>query len=212
MASDLHVHTRLAKVARGELRQHELRVFSRESTLALFSALGMPRLWGYALDAAIRGFDEGFARPFDGQASSRLQQALEGAQRQLRAKLDALIERRMPDVGLLAITHEGPLLHVLCVGPGRIYVREGDATRRLTPRDDRAEGLLGATPTWCTEPVHAGDLVLGGSLSSFVDDKLTALGQLLDARPDLTPREIVEQLNASPGEDAPASATFAFQV
>src|SRR5687767_10219731 len=141
MPSALFFETHRAKVARGMLRQHELLVLEGGRTLVLFSAFGVPRLWGYALDSATSGFHEGFGRPHDGRASTRLHQALDGAQRVLRTRVDALIERRVPDVGLLAVSVEGTKLHVLSAGPARVYVRHPTMTRRLTPKEERAEGM-----------------------------------------------------------------------
>jgi hypothetical protein len=210
--SSLFFEVQRAKVVRGELRQHELFTLEGGNTLVLFSAFGLPRVWGYALDSATRGFLEGFSRPHDGKVSTKLYQALDGAQRTLKTRVDALIERRIPDVALLALALDGGKLHVLSVGPSRLYIRHPTTTRRLTPREDRAEGILKASPAWCAEHAERGALVFGGSHTAFLDSGKDSVNQLIDPRGALEPRHVVSTLNAQAVAKGLAVASFALRL
>lgn len=177
------------------LRQHEVKSFEDEHIFVLISAMGPPRLWGRALDAALTGFCRGLARPHDGTMSSRLHQGLEGARSLLKERTSMLIERRTADVSLLAVGLDGHLLHVVCVGPGRAFVRRAKKLRRLTPREDRAEGLLRATPAFCAETLLDADVVLCGSLSACSEASLSALHERIQSDPGATPETLVKILN-----------------
>jgi hypothetical protein len=195
-----------------QLRQHDVRAFDEGRTLVLASAFAMPRLWGYALDAAFEGFAEGLGRSHDGSVTSRLHHALEESRKRLRTRVEALLERKPPDVGLIALSADDACLHVLCCGPGRVYVRHGQRMRRLAPREDRAEGLLKATPAWCVEAIEAGDLVIAGSISACGEASLTALREHLSHDMALDPEAIVQTLNADAAARQIGSAALAFHI
>jgi hypothetical protein len=201
-----------ARVVQGALRQHELLTLAGGHTIVLLSAIGVPRLWGYALDSAARGFLEGFSRPHDGRASTQLHQGLDGAQRCLRTRVDALIERRVPDVSLLAVAVEDTKLHVLSVGPSRLYVRHPTTTRRLTPREDRAEGILKAGPAWCAEQAEKGALLFGGAHTAFLDHAQDSLARLVNVRTALEPEQVVNALNAQAVASGLGVAAFALRI
>ncbi len=201
-----------AAVARGALRQTDIRVYEEASLVALASALGPPRLWGYALDAAFEGFEEGIARPHDGRLVTRLHQGLDAAGSRLKSRIEALIERRRCDVGLVALSFEGGQLHVLSTGPVRAYLRRRDQVKRLTPREDRAEGLLKARPSFCSERAEAGDLVLAGCLSAFCDESLQSVGSALAADPCLSAGRVIELLNKSAATNGIGVSSAAFRL
>jgi hypothetical protein len=194
------------------LRQHDVRSFDDGRTLVLASAFAMPRLWGYALDAAFSGFAGGLERPHDGSITSRLHHALEESRKSLRVRVEALLERKPPDVGVIALSTDGECLHVLCCGPGRVYVRHGQRMRRLAPREDRAEGLLKATPAWCVEAVEPGDLVIAGSISACGDASLAALREHLSHDDTIDPITIVETLNADAVSRRTGAAAIAIHI
>ena len=210
--SSLYFEVHKAKVVQRELRQHELFVLDGGHTLALFSAFGVPRLWGYALDSATRGFLEGFARPHDGKASTRLHQGLDGAKRALRTRVEALIERRVPDVGLLAFSLENSKVHVLSAGPARLYIRHPTTTRRLTPREERAEGMLKAGPAWSAEHAERGALLFGGTHTAFLESAKDSVAQLIDTRGALEPKTVVSTLNAQAVAKGLGVASFALRL
>ena len=211
MAPDVHVSVTRARIGSAYLRPHEVQQLPGEQTLVLATALSSPRLWGTMLDAALEGFREGLGRPHDGRASTRLHQAFDGTQKRIRRLADSLIERRVPDVGLLALAIEGRQLHVLCLGPARAYMHRRGAIRRLSPRDDRAEGVLKAAPTWCVEELEEGDLLFAGSLSAFSEEALTALRAQLESGAPLPPRKVVEDLNKPAATAGLGAAALAFR-
>jgi hypothetical protein len=212
MSPDIQVAITKARVGTGQLRQHEVLLLEDEKTLVLATALSSPRLWGSMLDAAMSGFLEGLARPHNGRASTRLHQAFDGTQKRVRLLSESLIERRVPDVGLLALTLEGKLLHVLCLGPARAYLHRRRSIRRLSPRDDRAEGVLKATPTWCAEELEEGDLLFAGSLTAFGEEALQTLRGQLESGYLLPTRKVVEDLNKPAAAAGIGAAAMAFRT
>lgn len=212
MTTELACAAHKAAVGNTALRQHELFTLDGGRTLVLCSAVGMPRLWGYALDAAVSGFLGGLERPHDGRSSTRLALGLEGARAALRTRVDALIERRIPDVMLLALSMQAARLDVVSVGPCRAYLRRGGETRRLTPKDDLAAGLLGGSAAFCNEELHEGDLLLGGSRGGFVEASLSALSQLLGGQPHASAQQVVDTLNTPAVSAGLGVATFALRL
>jgi hypothetical protein len=201
-----------AAVARGELRQTDVRVYEQGALLALASALGPPRLWGYGIDSAFEGFEEGISRPHDGRLVTRLHQGLDGASGRLRSRIEALVERRRCDVGLVALAFEAGQVHVLSIGPVRAYLRRRDQVKRLTPREDRAEGLLKARPSFCSERTEGGDLVVAGCLSAFCDESLESVGSALAANPGLAVQRVTELLNKSAAASRIGVSSMAFRI
>ncbi|MET0344068.1 MAG: hypothetical protein ABW252_23845, partial [Polyangiales bacterium] len=106
-----------ARIGRGALHQHAVRLLDDGPVFLLAVALGAPRLWDYLLGGALDGFEDGYHRPHDGRTSTRLHQGMLVAQQSLKRRVENLIERRMSDVGLLALAldavpAEEPVLHV----------------------------------------------------------------------------------------------------
>jgi hypothetical protein len=207
-----HVATVMGRAGRSMLRQHAGCTFDNGTTLVLASAFAVPRLWGFALDAALSGFREGLSRAHDGTTTSRLHQALEEARKRLRSRVEMLLDRQPPDVGLLALSVDDARLHVLSCGPGRVFVRHRQRMRRLTPREDLAEGLLRATPAWCVEPVEPGDLVFAGSLSACSEASLQSLSQRLSQQPEATPEEVVALLNTDAAQLQIGAGALAMRI
>lgn len=201
-----------ARVAQATLRQHDLRVLEDGRTLVLAMALSPPRLWSFLLEAALDAFVDGFYRPHDGRMSTRMHQGLRVAQQRVRTRVEALIERRMPDVGLLALSLESSILHVLSAGPLRAYLHRRKGTRRLSAREESALGLLKATPSWCAEHVEAGDLFFVGSLSACQEDNLQQLRATLDTGRSVAPQQVVELLTSPAAERGVAAISVAFRI
>lgn len=217
MSLDIQFAITKARVRAAELRQHEVLLLDEGQTLVLATALCAPRLWGFMLDTVLTGFCEGLKRPSDGRVSSRLHQGFDAAQRRVQTRVEGLIERRKPDVGLLALSLEpasgsAGVLHVLCLGPARAYLQRRRNMRRLSPRDDRLEGVLKATPTWCAEPLEAGDLLFGGSLTAFSEEALEELRVDFDGGQLVSPGKLVQDLNRPAALGGLGAAAFAFRV
>ena len=203
---------RRARVRAGELRQHDVYMLDEQRTLVLGAALGPPRLWSYLLEVALGGFVEGYEQPHDGRASTRLHQGLRCAQQRARARVEALIERRQPDVGLLALSVEGPLLHVLTAGPLRAYLYQQRRCRRLGPRDESDAGMLKGASSWTAEQVEPGDLLFAGSFESFTPAGLRELEQQLARDRTLSTQRVVEQLNREAAANGSPALAVAMRV
>lgn len=212
MPIESHCDVVLARVGEGRLRQHDASAFDGGSGMLLLSALGPPRLWGHVLDATLDGFAEGLARPHDGRTSTRLHQGFDAAQKRARARVDALLDRRPPDVGLLALGCDGPLLHVVCAGPQCAFVWRAGELRRLTPSDDRALGLLRAPPSWSVEAIEPGDLLLAGSLSACTSASLKRLCDTLALDPTRPLGRLIPTLNESAVEAGLACAAAGLRI
>ncbi len=201
-----------AQVGSAALRQHEVHELELDRAWVIAMALGPPRLWADLLAHTLTGFMEGYGRPHDGRASTQLHQGLRAAQASLRARVEALIERRLPDVGLLALALEGSVLHVLGAGPLRAYGAHGKTLRRLGSREDSSDGLLRGATHWSAEPLEADELVFAASLSASAEPSLRVLQQALAADRATSPERVVELLNGPAAELGIGAVTLAFRA
>jgi hypothetical protein len=201
-----------AKIAGGELRQHDVYMLDQRRTLVMGVALGPPRLWNYLLEVALLGFVEGYEQPHDGRACTRLNQGLRAAQQRLKVRAEALIERRMPDVGLLAFGLEGPQVHVVSAGPLRVYLHQQRGSRRLGPDTESAAGVLKGVSSWSSERVRPGDLLFAGSLTACSPSAVAELDSALASEHAPAPHEIVTLLNRTPAANGTAALAVAMRV
>lgn len=211
-----------ATLGKSELRQQDARVLDDGPTVVLASALGPPRLWSYLLDTTLRGFGDGFARPHDGRANTRIHQGLRVAQQALRARVDELIEKRASDVELLALSLEGSVLHVLSAGSMRTYLYRHRTLRRLGGRSDsgeilsdvrgRSEGLLKLSGGWCAEQVEPGDMLFASAAQNCGEERLSELQRALDHDRALSPDVVLTLLHREAVERGTAAASIAFRV
>jgi len=211
-ASGPYGDVKRAKVGAGELRQHDVYMLDQRRTLVMGVALGPPRLWNYLLEVAMLGFVEGYEQPNDGRACTRLNQGLRAAQQRLRARAEALLERRMPDVGLLALGLEGSELHVVSAGPLRAYLRGKRASRRLGPDAESTAGVLKGVSSWSSEQVTPGDLLFAGSLTACTESAVAELDRTLDGERALATEEVVALLNRIPTANGAAALAVAMRV
>lgn len=200
-----------AKIMNGALRQHATRVIDPEVVL-IAAALGQPRLWEYLVRGALDGFEEGFARPHDGRMSTRLHQGALVSQQVLRRRVESLIERRPSDAALLALAREDDILHVLSAGALHVHTYQSGTLREVGPTDVQTEGLLKLTPTWTTETIAPGDLVIAGSPSAVSGAALHELRSLLVTGVAVPPRRIVERLSHAALEQGVASVVVALHI
>jgi hypothetical protein len=202
-----------ARVGAGELRQHDVYMLDEQRTLVLGVALGPPRLWNYLLEVALLGFVEGYEQPHDGRACTRLNQGMRMAQQRLRTRAEALIERRMPDVGLLAFGVEGAQVQVVSAGPLRLFLRgRRQASRRLGPEAESSAGVLKGSSAWSSEQVEPGDLLFAGSLTACSAAAVAELDHTLARERPLGTEEIVQLLNRVPASNGTAALAVAMRV
>lgn len=216
-----HLAVQRAKVAHGELRQEDVRLLDDGPTLVAAHAEGPPRLWGYLLDSLLDGFHDGFMRPHDGRTSTRVHQGLRVAQQALRGRVEGLVEKRTSDVGLLALSLEGSVLHVLAAGSQRAYLLRHRVLRRLARAETKVkpeataegvEGVLKLDPTWCAEQLEPGDVLFASAGALCTDSVLRKVCAALEADRALPARAVVELLNKSAADHNLAAASLAFRV
>lgn len=228
-----HLAVQRAKVAQGELRQEDARLLDDGPTVVAAHAHGPPRLWGYLLDTVLDGFADGFMRPHDGRASTRVHQGLRVAQQALRGRVEGLVEKRSSDVGLLACSLEGSVLHVLAAGSQRAYLLRHRILRRLARADTkvrpdappepgdargRAEepgastGVLKLDPTWCAEQLEPGDVLFASAGAVCTDAVLRKVCSALELDRTLSAEGVAALLNGSAAERGLAAASFALRV
>lgn len=216
-----HLAVQRAKIAQGELRQEDVRLLDDGPTLVAAHAEGPPRLWGYLLDSLLDGFYDGFMRPHDGRTSTRVHQGLRVAQQALRGRVEGLVEKRTSDVGLLALSLEGSVLHVLAAGSQRAYLVRHRVLRRLARAETKVkpeasmelvEGVLKLDPTWCAEQLEPGDVLFASAGALCTDSVLRKVCSALEADRTLPARAVVDLLNKSAADQGLAAASLAFRV
>jgi hypothetical protein len=216
-----HLAVQRAKVAHGELRQEDVRLLDDGPTLVAAHAEGPPRLWGYLLDGLLDGFYDGFMRPHDGRTSTRIHQGLRVSQQALRGRVEGLVEKRTSDVGLLALSLEGSVLHVLAAGSQRAYLLRHRVLRRLARADTKVrpelghepvQGVLKLDPTWCAEQLEPGDVLFASAGAVCSDGVLRKVCSALEADRALPAQAVVELLNRSAADHGLAAASLAVRV
>ncbi|MCA9603677.1 MAG: hypothetical protein R3A78_06475 [Polyangiales bacterium] len=199
-------HTRfVAEDVRGRpLVRAGVRVDVDLGIACIANAVGLPRLWGRTVNAALDGFVEGF-RTSRESGRARVDEAVRHAQRSLKQSAETLIERMVPDVAFTAVVLNDGHVHAINAGTSRIYVHRQHEPKRLTPRTDETAGLLRTTPTHASEAVAPGDLVLLGTQSAFSVRAIGKLASLLDVTPNATP-DAITKLLVEPAESAGVGA------
>lgn len=210
-ASETFAGVTPARIGGGVLCQHAVTSLDRGAVFLLATALSSPRLWAYLLGGALDGFHEGYERPHDGRVSTRLHQGMLAAQQNVRRRVENLIERRMSDVGLLALAREGEVLHVLSAGPSRAYLYQAKTLRALGPQDEAPDGLLKVTPSWSAEQIYAGDLVFATSVHAGSEAALRGVRAAL-AGPAPSPEQLVTLLNEPARSREKAAAALAIRI
>jgi hypothetical protein len=208
LRTDAHISQSRTEVRRGTLARHRGRRFPPGQVFALTSGLGLPRTWSLATDAALQGFAEGLDAAATARGLERLKSGLGRARTLLARRCDHLVERMLPDASLVALTIEDGELHVLSVGPGRVYLQRTGRPRRLTSREEPVGGLLHARPSQCSIPVERGDLLLAGSLTAFSMSSIAKAVSVLHGAPQ-TPPGVVAQLLTEPAGKAGVGAVAA---
>jgi hypothetical protein len=155
--TDAHLSVTPAEVRHAPLSRHEARRYEGGQAFAVSTGLGLPRTWAWATGHALTGFGAALEGTRGQEASGRLQEAVSGARAALGRACDTLVERLLPDATLVAVILSEGQLHVMSVGPGRVYLHRGARPKRLTARDEERAGLLHARPSICSTPVEPGD-------------------------------------------------------
>lgn len=210
MRPEVHLSVVEAEVRGMPLARHAGVQLDRGHVFALAGGMGLPRLWGFVTRAALEGFQRGLEGA--DAAADRLFEAVEGAHRRLTERCDTLIERITPDATLVALHVDHSHLHVISVGPGRVYLQRRGKPQRLTPRDDPNDGLLKGAPVRCSVDIHPGDLVLAGSVSAFSVKAVGKLASVLEADAKAPPSVLASLLTEPAARAGVGAAALAMRV
>lgn len=181
MRAEAHVSVVRATVRSATLPRHAAVRLEQGRAWAVSGGIGFPRLWGYATDAALEGFGSGLVRTKGAPGPERLAAGVDDARARLTVRVDALVERHVPDATLLGLLIDGAELHAISVGAARVYVYRGTDPKRLTPKEDPRDGLMHATPSACRWELAPGDLVLAGSVSAFSMRAIARLATIVES-------------------------------
>lgn len=187
MRADAHISVARADVRTGTLSRHVARRFDGGRAYAISTGLGFPRMWSLSTGAALDGFEAGLKAAEGEPGGERLKRAVNAARTSLADYCDCLVERVLPDATLVALLLSDGQLHVISVGPGRVYLQRQGRPKRLTSRDGETGGLLHARPSMCSTPIEPGDLVLAGSITAFSMSSIAKAMSVLDSAPDTAP-------------------------
>lgn len=204
MRPDAHLSIVAAEVRSHTIARHGGLRTDGGRAFVLVGAMGLPRYWSMVIRTALGGFESGLA---DSAATgaARLSAAVRAAQDNLVRQCDALIERLLPDATLVGVLLDQQDLHVVSVGPGRVYVHRRGTPHRLTPREDPTDGLLRGAPASCSYPIEPDDIVLAGSVSAFSVRAIGKLASVLEAD-SRTPVSVLATLLTEPASRAGVGA------
>ncbi len=206
MRIEAHVDVARAKLRKASVVRSQAHRLDAGRTFLVVHPMGRPRLWTHSANAAVEGFTRALAvAPPELRGKERLRVAVAGARDQLVARCETLIERDLPDVGLLAMAVDGGELHVHALGPCRAYLHRRRHTERVTSRDEEPGGLLVRAAAESAVWLDPGDLVLAGTLTAFSAAAVARVASVLEQDTDAAP-QVVAQLLTEPAEQAGAGA------
>jgi hypothetical protein len=212
MHADGHISVARTDVRQGELTRHVARRFDHGRVYAVSTGLGLPRTWGLSTEAALAGFESALTEHKDRDAAERLREAVARARSALAERCDRLVERLLPDATLVALSIAEGQLHVMSVGPGRVYLQRSGRPKRLTSRDETNAGLLRARPSICSTPIEPGDLVLAGSVTAFSTSSIAKAMSVLGADPETVPAVLATLLTDPAAKAGVGAAAIVLRV
>lgn len=215
MRADGHISVARADVRSGELTRHVARRYESGKIYAVSTGLGLPRTWHISTSAAFSGVEKAMsAESADGarQPTDRLKAMVNEARTALADRCDCLVERILPDATLALLMLADGQLHVMSVGPGRVYIQRAGRPKRLTSRDDVKGGLLRARPSVCSTPLEPGDLVLAGSVTAFSMSSIAKAMSVLTADPDTAPAILASLLTEPAAKAGVGAAAVVLRV
>ena len=209
MRTEAHISVAKADIRSGQLTRHAARRMEAGRAFAVSTGLGLPRTWSLATASALDGFERHLSESGGAPGQARLGDAVSAARSALADTCDQLVERLLPDATLVALLFDAGQLHVMSVGPGRVYVQRDGQPKRLTARDDEEKaGLLRARPSVCSTEVSPGDLVLAGSLTAFSMSSIAKAMSVLSEDPKTQPA-VLASLLTEPAAKAGVGAAAA---
>ncbi|HJL17367.1 MAG TPA: hypothetical protein RMH99_16990 [Sandaracinaceae bacterium LLY-WYZ-13_1] len=212
MRSDAHISITRTEVRRGQLTRHAAERLDAGRAFVTTTGLGLPRTWGLSTRAVLDGFERGLERARTAPGDQRLEAAVSEARAELAARCDTLVERTLPDATLVALVLAEGKLHVMSVGPGRVYLQRAERPERLTAREEDEAGLLRARPAICSTPVGPGDLILAGSVTAFSTSSIAKAMSVLSADGGTSPSTLATLLTEPAGRAGVGAAAIVLRV
>lgn len=205
MRLDVYLTVVKSRAKQAELARYAALRLDSGRMFALSGALCAPRLWAQATGQTLQGFGSGLRGGRGSHAAERLDVAVQHARSSLLRLGERLIERRVPDANLLALLFEHGDLHVTGVGDSRAYLyRRGDI-KRLTPRDEKPDGLVTGQPFRSGEHLEPLDIVVAGSATAFSQQAIAQFGAVIKTDNTPTP-SVLAQILADPSAKSGAGS------
>lgn len=208
MRLEAHVDIARAKLRKATVVRSIAERLDGGRSFLVAQPMGRPRLWAPSTSAVLEGFTAGISRAKDTRGTEKLRTAIGEARDRLVARCETLIERDLPDVGLVAAVLDGTELHVHALGPCRAYLHRRRRTERVTSRDEEPGGLLVRASFEAKIALEPGDLVLLGTLTAFTSTAVQRVSGVLEHDPE-TAAQVVAQLLTEPAEQAGTGAAVA---
>ncbi|GAB5542716.1 MAG: PP2C family serine/threonine-protein phosphatase [Sandaracinaceae bacterium] len=213
MRTEAHISVTRADIRGGQLSRHAARRLQGGRAFAVSTGLGLPRTWSLATQSALDGFEAHLSDDDESDGQARLGDAVAAARDALADRCDQLVERLLPDATLVGLLLSAGQLHVISVGPGRVYVQRNGQPKRLTAREDEDKsGLLRARPSVCSTEVHPGDLILAGSLTAFSMSSIAKAMSVLGADPQTQPSVLASLLTEPAAKAGVGAAAIVVRI
>lgn len=212
MRADSHISIAKSDVRGGGITRHVARRYEAGRVYAVSTGLGLPRTWPLSTTAALEGFEKALAGGDGDEPAQRLKTSVDAARASLADQCERLVERVLPDATLVALMLSQGQLHVVSVGPGRVYIHRSGRPKRLTSREETSGGLLRARPSMCSAPLEPGDLVLAGSVTAFSMSSIAKAMSVLTADPDTAPSVLASVLTEPAAKAGVGAAAVVLRV
>jgi len=208
MRLEANIDVARAKLRRASVIRGTAHKLEGGKTFLVIEPVGRPRLWNLSVDAVMDGFMEGLARASHLRGEAKLREATGAARALLVRRCESLIERELPDVGILAMHLDGGDLHVHASGPCRAYLHRRRRTERVTSReDDESTGLLVSAASEARITLEPDDLLLAGSVTAFSSAAVSRVATVLERDPGAS-TAVIAQLLTEPAEQAGTGAAI----
>ncbi|MAQ19765.1 MAG: hypothetical protein CMN30_33800 [Sandaracinus sp.] len=212
MRCDAHESLAPAEVRGRSLGRHGIARLDGNRAFVVSTGIGWPRSWGITRRHVLEGFERGLTANRSAEPRDRLRFAMGAARQALVDLCDALVERDVPDAGLVALVIGAGAAHVATVGDGRVYLHRRGSPQRLTPRDQPAEGLVDGEVVLTEAVLDPEDLLLMGSASAFSEAAINRVGGVLQSDPHAPPAALANLLTEPARRAGVGAAAVAIRV
>ncbi|MBO6935873.1 MAG: hypothetical protein JJ863_12895 [Deltaproteobacteria bacterium] len=212
MRNDAYESIAPAEVRGHPIPRHGIGRYEGGRAFAVATGIGRPRGWSIARKHVLRGLGEGLANASSVSPAERLRTAVAAARGALIDACNALVERDVPDAGLVALLLSGGAAHVAVVGDGRVYLQRRGNPQRLTPRDQPAEGLIEGQVIVAETVLDPNDLLLIGSASAFSEAAISRVGGVLQSDAHAPPSALASLLTEPARKAGVGAAALAIRI